>query len=264
MKSSVARSVVFAGLLAQAVNIGYLLVRSLGLIGALKLFVTPGPELVLAIAWLLCLAFALPVAKGKGWAAIASMVTQVLVVLLFMPPFIFWFGKPHGFVDWATFTGAFTIAFVVIGYGVVAFREARGKVEPAAFSVSSRQTRVLTAIGSGVAGMLLLAAAVAMEPKAEAALTEAPENMIAVTINGMTYEPAAWQLEAGKATAIFLTNNTEIPHDLVIDELGVKTSVEAGTTGVVIVKPEKAGTIHFYCSLDGHQQNGMHGTIEVK
>ncbi|HXR60022.1 MAG TPA: plastocyanin/azurin family copper-binding protein [Solirubrobacterales bacterium] len=72
--------------------------------------------------------------------------------------------------------------------------------------------------------------------------------------------------EAGDVTVNF-TNSSPVPHDVRIEDEGGKdvggTEVisEGDDSGEVKLKP---GTYTFYCSVPGHRQAGMEGTLTVK
>jgi plastocyanin len=72
--------------------------------------------------------------------------------------------------------------------------------------------------------------------------------------------------KAGKDTIKF-TNESPVPHDVKIEdengeEIGGVEVVQEGTeTGEVELKP---GTYTYFCSIPGHRQAGMEGTLVVK
>lgn len=72
--------------------------------------------------------------------------------------------------------------------------------------------------------------------------------------------------KAGKDTLEF-TNESPVPHDVKIEsssgeEVGGTEIVSEGTeTATVELKP---GTYTFFCSIPGHRQAGMEGTLTVK
>ncbi len=51
-------------------------------------------------------------------------------------------------------------------------------------------------------------------------------------------------------------------HDFTIEELGVKVDVPANETETVSFEA-KPGTYTFICSIPGHRESGMEGTITV-
>jgi len=72
--------------------------------------------------------------------------------------------------------------------------------------------------------------------------------------------------EAGKDTVNF-TNSSPIPHDVRIedsagDDLGGTEVLSEGTESATVdLKP---GKYTFFCSVPGHRQGGMEGTLTVK
>jgi plastocyanin len=72
--------------------------------------------------------------------------------------------------------------------------------------------------------------------------------------------------KAGEVTVNF-TNSSPVPHDVRIEDKGGKdlggTEVitEGSDSGEVELKP---GAYTFYCSVPGHRQAGMEGTLTVK
>ena len=72
--------------------------------------------------------------------------------------------------------------------------------------------------------------------------------------------------KAGKDTIEF-TNESPVPHDVVIEDEngkelgGVEVVQEGSETGEVELKP---GTYTYFCSVPGHRQAGMEGTLTVK
>jgi plastocyanin len=72
--------------------------------------------------------------------------------------------------------------------------------------------------------------------------------------------------KAGKDTINF-TNSSPVPHDVVIEaengeELGGTEVIQEGSNSAEVeLKP---GTYTFFCSVPGHRQAGMEGTLTVK
>lgn len=55
------------------------------------------------------------------------------------------------------------------------------------------------------------------------------------------------------------------PHDLVVDGYGVRTPLlDPGNSVPVTVALDKAGTYEYYCSVPGHKEGGMVGTLVVR
>jgi plastocyanin len=81
----------------------------------------------------------------------------------------------------------------------------------------------------------------------------------------LKFEQTSLEATAGEVTIDF-TNDSSIPHDVKIEGNGVEgegTDQVTGdsTSATVDLEP---GTYTFYCSVDGHRQAGMEGTLTVK
>jgi plastocyanin len=88
----------------------------------------------------------------------------------------------------------------------------------------------------------------------------------AVTLEA--HDPAAWstnELDVAPGQTISITNTGALPHDFTIDELSIHEALDPGAT-VDVVFPDdvKVGdTYTYYCSIPGHRELGMEGTITV-
>ncbi len=67
------------------------------------------------------------------------------------------------------------------------------------------------------------------------------------------------------AIEVQLDNVGAVVHDFTVEEAGDEIVVEAGpgetATGSIELEP---GTYTFYCSIPGHREAGMEGTLEVE
>ena len=83
---------------------------------------------------------------------------------------------------------------------------------------------------------------------------------ISVGATEFAFDPATIEVPAGGEATITLTNKGTIEHDITVDALGVLIFAKAGetTSGTVTAT---AGTYEFYCSIPGHKQAGMVGTL---
>jgi uncharacterized cupredoxin-like copper-binding protein len=115
----------------------------------------------------------------------------------------------------------------------------------------------------GVAGAvpLLLRA-----PGGEAARQEAAQpavQRVEVRMREFKFEPGRLEVQAGRVELV-LRNEGVIPHDFAIPALGVKTEYIAVKKEKVVVLEVKPGTYPFECTVGGHKQAGMHGTLVVR
>jgi plastocyanin len=106
----------------------------------------------------------------------------------------------------------------------------------------------------------------AAEPTA--AEVEATVEGLEVTVvatNDYSFEPAEIELKAGETVTLVLdSSKTFESHTLVIDELdGVNLEADGGIVASTEFTPLEPGTYTFYCSVAGHREEGMEGTLTV-
>ncbi|HEX3324334.1 MAG TPA: plastocyanin/azurin family copper-binding protein [Solirubrobacterales bacterium] len=84
--------------------------------------------------------------------------------------------------------------------------------------------------------------------------------------SGLAYSSATATAKAGKVTVDF-TNPQPLAHDVAIEDASGKTVgqtelvAEGSSSAVVDLKP---GTYHYFCTVPGHREAGMEGTLTVK
>ena len=88
------------------------------------------------------------------------------------------------------------------------------------------------------------------------------EETIEVTASEFVFEPSELSASADTVTAIRVENVGSVEHDLTIDEASLKIATPASET-VEGTLSLPVGTYTFYCSVPGHQEAGMEGTLTV-
>ena len=87
---------------------------------------------------------------------------------------------------------------------------------------------------------------------------------IAALSSGLRYDVKTVHAHAGVVTLEF-TNRSQIRHNVRLEigekEYGGTKTIAHGTTKVTLHL--KKGTYHFYCSVPGHEDAGMSGTLIV-
>lgn len=83
-----------------------------------------------------------------------------------------------------------------------------------------------------------------------------------VTLVGteFSFDPAQVTISAGTDVTISLQNAGVVEHDITIDELGLEVYADPGQTTSGTINAA-AGTYTFYCSIPGHREAGMEGTL---
>lgn len=85
------------------------------------------------------------------------------------------------------------------------------------------------------------------------------------TTEGTSYDETSAQTQAGSVTVSY-DNQADVPHDVTIEdesgnELGATDLITASTAETTVeLQP---GTYTFYCSVPGHREQGMEGTLTV-
>jgi plastocyanin len=145
----------------------------------------------------------------------------------------------------------------------------------------------LGAIGSGIAVGVLEEEEEGTEAAAEPAAESTPEannetvpppdedtapagggSKLALTADPsgqLKFDKSALAAKAGPVT-IDMTNDSPVPHDVAIKGGGVNEKgkvVDGGATSTAAATL-KPGKYTFYCSVPGHEQAGMEGTLTVK
>jgi len=99
-----------------------------------------------------------------------------------------------------------------------------------------------------------------------AASPEAGGTGEAMALNAVdiAFQPNTMTIPAGQDVTINFTNMGQLPHNFHVDELGVASSdLESGASEVLTINAA-AGTYQYYCSIPGHKDAGMVGTLTVQ
>ena len=86
---------------------------------------------------------------------------------------------------------------------------------------------------------------------------------VEVTGTSFAFDPAEVTVEAGEDIAIALTAG-DVLHDFVIDELDAHVAADRGETAEGGFRADEAGRYSYYCSVPGHRDAGMEGTLVVR
>lgn len=119
-------------------------------------------------------------------------------------------------------------------------------------------------IGSGrrwmavAVGVLLLGGGAALH-------AGAPPQRVTLVAKEFAYTPATLTVTAGRPVQLELHNQGVVEHDFVIDQFKVKMGlVGPGKKATLTFTPKTKGSFAFYCSVPGHKEAGMRGTLVVK
>jgi len=88
-------------------------------------------------------------------------------------------------------------------------------------------------------------------------------RQVEVVAGDFAFDPAEIEAEAGEDLVIALTSD-DILHDFTIDELDVQVTADAGETEEGGISDLEPGDYTYYCSVPGHREAGMEGTLTVQ
>lgn len=129
----------------------------------------------------------------------------------------------------------------------------------------------LTVLGAGVAcgggdkdsGDSATPAQKTSNVKNDGAIGNGGGSTITVGAKEFSFDPKEIKLTAGQATTIVLKNGGAIEHDITIDNSAFSVKALPTKTEQKQLTLPAAGTYTFYCSVPGHRQGGMEGTVTV-
>jgi nitrite reductase (NO-forming) len=86
---------------------------------------------------------------------------------------------------------------------------------------------------------------------------------VRVRMDEYAFSPSRIELRAGETVNLVLANEGALPHDLTIPALGFALGAAPGATAEAALTAPAPGTYPFFCSVPGHRQLGMVGTLVV-
>jgi uncharacterized cupredoxin-like copper-binding protein len=117
-------------------------------------------------------------------------------------------------------------------------------------------------------------------------LGPAPATAVSVEVKEFAFTPAALEVQVGQPVALTLANNGTLEHDFSILEFptsgpssseggmdhdmgemaetpDLHVAAAVGQSATLEFTPSKAGTYEFFCTVAGHKEAGMVGTLVV-
>ena len=97
------------------------------------------------------------------------------------------------------------------------------------------------------------------EPEGEA--TEEGGGGLVLTMADLAYDQTSLMVEPGDT--ITLVNEDPMVHDVTVDELDLQATAGPEETVEFTIPDDASGTYVFYCSIPGHREAGMEGSIMI-
>jgi nitrite reductase (NO-forming) len=128
-----------------------------------------------------------------------------------------------------------------------------------------------------VGGVSLLVIAIAFSPMILGAMSRssvAPPKVVAppptnlstnvtITATEFKFSPTSLQVPLGQKVTFTLNNTGQVEHDFTIQTAGFSLTAKPGQTATADATFDKAGTFDFFCSIAGHKDAGMKGSMMV-
>ena len=94
--------------------------------------------------------------------------------------------------------------------------------------------------------------------------TMTPAKEFTVLATPFTFSLSEIKVKKGDRVKITFRNDQGM-HDWVVDEFNVRTKqLQAGQSEIIEFVADKTGTFEYYCSVNGHRQMGMKGSLIVE
>jgi nitrite reductase (NO-forming) len=103
----------------------------------------------------------------------------------------------------------------------------------------------------------------ASEPQSTIAAPASLPTSVSITATEFTFSPNSLQVPAGQKVTFTLQNNGVVEHDLTISGTGFSLPARAGQASTGEFTFDRPGILQFICSIPGHQDAGMKGTLTV-
>jgi uncharacterized cupredoxin-like copper-binding protein len=110
----------------------------------------------------------------------------------------------------------------------------------------------------------VLVAAIAPSGASAGVSAETLAALPALTTANHKFDQAELHATAGETVALRLENADASGHSFDIDEFNLHVSMPAGEAGLALFTPTTPGRYTFYCSIPGHREAGMVGTLVVE
>jgi uncharacterized cupredoxin-like copper-binding protein len=215
----------------------------------------------LAIIMALTLVVAGVVATRWRWAPLLAVLWVVASIIPGLQPYIYNLSHP---ADTGKFIGTlldFALLLIAVVAGMAATIQ-RDRAAP-----NAPLPHWLRGFLIGVVAFALGASLVATIPQPEATAGVSAEvlaQLPALTTAHDTFDQSELRAKVGETVALRLENSNANGHSFDIDEFNVHVPIPQGKAALALFKPTTPGSYTFYCSVPGHREAGMLGTLIVE
>ena len=203
------------------------------------------------------------VALGWRWAPLLGTLLSGLMLASYIPLLGYIASHPDepNFVTAALFLPV-SIVGIVAGLGATVQNYRGGEPRTPRWLVAG-----LAALAGWSAGMIMIGTLIAAAPKAASSVgisAETLAGMPALAAQNLKFDQDELHAKVGQIVVVQLDNRDTVSHSFDVDAFNLHVPLPASQSGAAVFKPTQAGTYRFYCSLPGHREAGMVGTLIVE
>lgn len=203
-----------------------------------------------------------PGAPRHAWFWLAAAAPGLLLMLLKAREIPFDLTHPANTVAFLVTIVAIPAALAIMVGGVAAFLDVRrGR---ATWTRTGRTGWVITAIIGAVVGAASTSVIAGSASAGGSGVADAPTVTGVITAENSKFVDASLNLKGSEVLGLFVINADGIAHAFDVDSLGIHVQLPADSTTAIAIKPTGPGRLEFYCSVPGHLDAGMAGTITVE
>jgi hypothetical protein len=202
-------------------------------------------------------------APHRAWFWLTAAAPGLFLLLLKAREIPFDLTHPaNGIAFLVTIVAVPAASAIVVG-GIVAFLDVRrGR---ATWTRTGRAGLVIAAVVGAVIGAGSTSVVAAGSASAGGSgIAEAPTTTGVITAENSKFVETRLDLEGGEVLGLFVINKDGIAHAFDVDSLGIHVQLPADSTTAIAINPTGPGSLEFYCSVPGHRDAGMFGTINVE
>ena len=102
-------------------------------------------------------------------------------------------------------------------------------------------------------------------PAAAADTSATTPQAITVEGNEFAFSPSTITAKMGQPITVTFKNTGKYPHNFTVADLNVQTkTIKTGEQDTVTFTPSKTGSFTYVCTVPGHEDKGMKGTLTVE
>lgn len=88
-------------------------------------------------------------------------------------------------------------------------------------------------------------------------------GFIEITVSAFEFKPDRIAMEVGQQVILKVANTDNARHTFTIKDRGIGAEILPGNSATIDLTGTGEGTYTFYCSVPGHREKGMEGTLFV-